>query len=389
MQFIITILSVGAALMFAFLLATNIITRNKLANRWLSLHSICIFFLCLDDVFTVQNIYTSYPYLYGFTPVFSLLLTPSLYFATKFYTNPAYQLNWKDSLHFLPLILFCFLNGPFFLANNDTKLVAIKSESLGPESLLSLFILLFFLQAFVYSIKMIRQLSRHKRLTTEYSADENAIQLDWLRNFVLTILVILSFWFIEIILASETVTGYFNIVTFIGLFILSYFSLNQQNIFPINQEERDKVLDFIKTKADDLPSKNHKTVEKVNVLTNDELTDLVIKLDQLMKDKKPYLEADINIARLAEYLETNSYKLSHVLNQHYKMNFSTFINDFRVKESVKLLSDPNMIHLNIIQIAYEAGFGSKTVFNTTFKRFTQTTPTQYRKKAIADWQKSQ
>jgi AraC-like DNA-binding protein len=41
-----------------------------------------------------------------------------------------------------------------------------------------------------------------------------------------------------------------------------------------------------------------------------------------------------------------------------------------VEESKILLNSTKHKHLSIIGIAFEAGFNSKTVFNTTFKKMT-------------------
>ena len=46
-------------------------------------------------------------------------------------------------------------------------------------------------------------------------------------------------------------------------------------------------------------------------------------------------------------------------------------------EAKRRLSDPANAD-NILQVMYEAGFNSKSVFNTAFKKATGMTPTQYR-----------
>ena len=51
---------------------------------------------------------------------------------------------------------------------------------------------------------------------------------------------------------------------------------------------------------------------------------------------------------------------------------------FRLDYSKSLLNNPNKKHLSIEGIAYESGFGSKSTFNTLFKKDTGTTPSQYK-----------
>lgn len=58
------------------------------------------------------------------------------------------------------------------------------------------------------------------------------------------------------------------------------------------------------------------------------------------------------------------------------------MNGCRVKEAKRLLVDQKLEHLSILGIGLEAGFNSKTTFNTTFKKFTGLTPTAYKNQAV-------
>jgi AraC-like DNA-binding protein len=51
-----------------------------------------------------------------------------------------------------------------------------------------------------------------------------------------------------------------------------------------------------------------------------------------------------------------------------------------VAEVKKNLTDPQKQNLKILTIALEAGFNSKTAFNTIFKKITGLTPSVYRQK---------
>ncbi|WP_373493157.1 helix-turn-helix domain-containing protein, partial [Aquiflexum sp.] len=62
--------------------------------------------------------------------------------------------------------------------------------------------------------------------------------------------------------------------------------------------------------------------------------------------------------------------------------FFELVNGYRVEESKNLMMDEKLNHLSMIGIAFEAGFSSKTAFNTAFKKHTGMTPSQFKKEAL-------
>lgn len=109
------------------------------------------------------------------------------------------------------------------------------------------------------------------------------------------------------------------------------------------------------------------------------LTKTMDTLMKLMEKEKPYLDSELNLLKLADKMEISSHQLSYVLNEGMGENFFYFINKYRVQKAEALLMDPENDHLNMLAIGYEAGFNSKTSFNTTFKKMTSYTPSEYKK----------
>ena len=70
--------------------------------------------------------------------------------------------------------------------------------------------------------------------------------------------------------------------------------------------------------------------------------------------------------------------MSLAINEGLKKNFYDLVNGYRVEEAKRLLVDPNSNNYTVLSIGFEAGFNSKTTFNTVFKKFTGLTPTAYR-----------
>jgi AraC-like DNA-binding protein len=70
--------------------------------------------------------------------------------------------------------------------------------------------------------------------------------------------------------------------------------------------------------------------------------------------------------------------VSQAINDGMKKNFYDLVNSYRVEEAKRLLMDEKNNNFTILSVGFEAGFNSKTTFNTVFKKFTGLTPTEFR-----------
>jgi AraC-like DNA-binding protein len=73
--------------------------------------------------------------------------------------------------------------------------------------------------------------------------------------------------------------------------------------------------------------------------------------------------------------------LTQLLNEKVEKNFYTFINEYRIGEAIDRLNDPSL-QVNILSLAFDCGFNSKSSFNNYFKKITGHTPTSYRKQQL-------
>ncbi len=62
-----------------------------------------------------------------------------------------------------------------------------------------------------------------------------------------------------------------------------------------------------------------------------------------------------------------------------KQNFYEYVNNYRIEEFKRLLLEPKYENIKFLNIAFDVGFNSKSTFNTSFKKFTGKTPSEYKK----------
>lgn len=130
----------------------------------------------------------------------------------------------------------------------------------------------------------------------------------------------------------------------------------------------------------------HSTTDSVNIsaeTTVEEGSDRILMecINRAMSEKKLYKRADLTLDILAEETGFNRYYVSGALNRCTGGNFSSYVNEYRVKEAIRIMSAPGSGSLTIDGIAFESGFDNRVSFYRAFKKITGLSPTDFRKNA--------
>lgn len=107
-----------------------------------------------------------------------------------------------------------------------------------------------------------------------------------------------------------------------------------------------------------------------------EMLDLMNKIDQIVMEKKMFLEPDLNLQKLASVLQEKDRNISQAINTVKKRNVNDYINSFRIEFACNLLLTNK--EKPIFEVMYKSGFSTKAAFNLAFKKMTGETPTQYK-----------
>ncbi len=123
---------------------------------------------------------------------------------------------------------------------------------------------------------------------------------------------------------------------------------------------------------------------KSSRLATDEKTVLLQKITDVLERNDEIYDNGFCLNRMAELVGTSYKDVSQVVNEEYGGNFNTMLNEYRIREACRRLSDTeNYGHLTIEAIAQSVGFKSRTGFATLFKRYTGMTPSVYQKIALS------
>jgi AraC-like DNA-binding protein len=154
-----------------------------------------------------------------------------------------------------------------------------------------------------------------------------------------------------------------------GTLFIAYFLLAQKEIYPYEGTELNDIDLLIGESGKSFPVKQR--------FSSENLMHLKGRLTNLMDTERLFLDNELGLPELAKEMAISSHDLSYLLNEGFGVNFFQFINTYRVNEAKQLMLSGKNNHLNILGIAYNAGFNSKTTFNTAFKKETGLSPSQY------------
>lgn len=104
----------------------------------------------------------------------------------------------------------------------------------------------------------------------------------------------------------------------------------------------------------------------------------ISRIREFMVAEQPYLDPELTIKTMADQLDMEVRELSLLINTYFKQNFYDFLNQYRIEKAKELLKDPQNKKLTILEILFSVGFNSKSSFNTSFKKLSGLTPTEYR-----------
>ncbi|MEM6819434.1 MAG: helix-turn-helix domain-containing protein [Pseudomonadota bacterium] len=100
-------------------------------------------------------------------------------------------------------------------------------------------------------------------------------------------------------------------------------------------------------------------------------------LQSQIRESGWHRDSGLSIRRLARHLGTNESTLSASINAVPEMNFNGFINGLRLAEVCERLLDQSE-QRTVLEVAFDAGFGSKATFNRCFREQVGMTPTQWK-----------
>jgi len=300
---------------------------------------------------------------------FQYLWIPFIYLYTLTLTRHSFRFQKKHLIHFLPFGLI-FIRVLLFVSwNSPEKIEKVMTPDLFHSFESIIYYVFEYVQFYFYTIASIFLIGRFRKQIKEIHSSINRIGLFWL-SYVLYVIIIWKsskLLGVLLVMTHRMSAIYITIYIIAGLMFIVFLSImflrgiNYPGVFLFTDEKQ--------------PGRKYE-----KTILSEELKEKYSAiLTRHMENKKPYLDPDLNLKILSDQVNIPLHHLSQVINSTFGQNYYDFINSYRIKESIRLLNDDVSGTKTILEILYETGFNSKSVFNTFFKKYTNLTPTQYRK----------
>ena len=107
------------------------------------------------------------------------------------------------------------------------------------------------------------------------------------------------------------------------------------------------------------------------------------KILNIIVMQKKYKDKGYSAKRLAADLGTNTRYVSAVVNVKFHMNYTSFINKYRIEEAMSILVDKRYQDLRMEEVSDMVGFANRQSFYASFYKMMHMTPRQFRLQQLA------
>lgn len=369
-QQFVSAIGIFIVILLALFLVT-VKTKHKFSNCLLAFF---LFTTAADGLkFLMRDFPVNYMNLEAFRWSFNYIFPASFYFYVLSVCYTKFRLKPKHLWHCIPFVAFnLYMAYGIYFQDRAGKISFINELSESP--MMRFFYILFEVLFQVYFIASFLVIRKSKKVYLENYTNPNISILNTLYKinilFYVVHFLVLIRWLVTFTYGNGELKEWIVMLDGISFFVCTCWYL----FVALNNP------DFFRGVNSDLkPIKEVVTEEKPSPEINAEKNAAIESLKDFMLKNEPYLDSSLTIQNLAEQVKMPVKDLSALINLYMDKHFFDFINEYRIEKAKEILRDPSKKDLTILEILYEVGFNSKSSFSTSFKKYTGTTPTDFRK----------
>jgi len=351
---------------------------NKTANQLLAALMVAFTIYLASSVYYATGLFQLYPHFFGVSYQTPWLFGPLVYLYTRAASDRRWRFRPRHLIHFAPAALSTLLAVPYYLMSGAEKIALYDRLQLGVlPTPIAIIDPLKFVSGISYSAATLLYLRRHRhRIRNSYSNTER-VNLTWLLRLAGAAAAI---WVLATSLKLGAVgprvrDGHVSLAIAVVVYGIGYRGLRQTEIFAYDAVEQSDGPIAVPVAEPTSPARR----QDRSALSPREGERLERDLLALMATERPWKDADLTLADLAARLESTPHKVSELLNARLHQTFYDFVNGYRVDDVQRRIASGETRTRTILNLAFDAGFASKSTFNQAFKTRTGQTPSAYKR----------
>ena len=384
-------------LVYALLLYRKGVLNETRSDKWLSL----FLFLCILYISPwmtgFAGWYDTQPYrdILFYTPFQHLyFIGPVIYFYVQSLLNPSFRFGKKEWLQLVPGLLYLLYS--VVMVTTDKLVLGdyyFLASGVDPD-FDTWYQLTGFVSMLVYFLLSFRYYQLYRKLMVQVISYADSVLFQWVRNFLLAFLVMLTFRLLFFVLGEIVDLAYKGFWWYFLFFgILFYYiaitgyanSIETKVPFRTSGAGSRHTLLLLPPVSgqQEAITEDAEVISVEPVLkkqTDEQLSGWKEKILQQMQVQKAYEDPELSLTTLARELKTNPAVISRTINQGFEQNFNDFVNQFRIDAVKEMLDKGEHKKQTLLGIAFDCGFNSKATFNRAFKKATGLSPKEWLEK---------
>jgi AraC-like DNA-binding protein len=224
------------------------------------------------------------------------------------------------------------------------------------------------IQILGYNIAVLFLIHRYKEGIESYYSSRNFKKIGWIEFLVYSYIITSSLiGTLEIIFPIDEIM----IVSYIIFWLFLNVIFLKALILPVEITDPD-------------------TFQKTLIKIDDSIVRSVFpRIEKIMNKEKLFLQPELTLGGLSGQLKVPEKTVSQIIKQKTGLHFSDFVNSHRIEYAKKKLVETNDKKLTVLEVLYDSGYNSKSVFNFQFRKFTGKSPSEYRAEYLCDQSREQ
>ena len=375
-------------LVYAGLCLRRYLAERYASDLWLSMLLLLSFLYVCPWMLGFAGWYSKQPFrdILFYVPFQHLyLMGPVILFYVLSLLNPGFRFRKKFLVHFIPAALYLlyaivivaydklFFGGYYFLADERDRDFDDWYQISG------------FISMIVYFIAALCFYISYRKIILNFLSNADAFSFTYIRNFLVAVLGILASWCVValygLFFRVNFLDSWWHFLSF-SIFsyyvaIAGYSNAVRSKVYIERWSLRSTGSILLANGSKRLQNSMDKTVllaqpqeiqEPEPEPVAEEYPEWLEKINTLMESEKKYKDPELSLPQLSAWLQLSVPALSRIVNKGSGNNFNDFINAYRVRAVMALLTAGAHKRSTILGLAYDCGFNSKTTFNRAFRK---------------------